>query len=66
MDPVLGIRLELDMTRRVEPLNGLDESQDAGINQVFQKNMRWKPIVDSLGDIFDLGKLFHQQALAFR
>jgi hypothetical protein len=36
------------------------------MDQVFKKDMRWKPIMNSLGDVLDLGKLFDQQALALR
>ena len=52
--PVFGIRLEFNMAGGVKPLNGLDQSKNAGMDQVFKKDMRWKPIMNSLGDVFDL------------
>ena len=64
--PVFGIGLEFNVARRVEPLNGLDQSKDARVDQVFEQNMRWKPIMNSLGYVFDLWKLFYQQAFALR
>jgi hypothetical protein len=51
---VFGIRLEFNMARGVKPLNGLDQSKNARMDQIFKKNMRWKPIMNSLGDVFDL------------
>jgi methylmalonyl-CoA mutase cobalamin-binding subunit len=63
---VFGIGLESDMAGGVIPLNGLDQSQDARVDQVFKKNIGWKPIMNSLRDVLDLGELFEQQALALR
>jgi hypothetical protein len=51
---VFGVRLEFNMAGGVKPLNRLDQSQDARMDQVFKKNMRWKPVVNSLGDVFNL------------
>jgi hypothetical protein len=36
------------------------------MDQVFKKDMRWKPIMNSFGNVLYLGKLFDQQALALR
>jgi hypothetical protein len=47
------------MARGVKPLNGLDQSKNPGMDQVLKQNMRWKPIMNSLGYVFDLWKLFN-------
>jgi hypothetical protein len=52
--PVFGVRLQFHVTRGVKPLNGLDQTKDASMDQVFKKNMGWKPIVNSLRDVFNL------------
>jgi hypothetical protein len=56
---VFGIRLEVNMARGVKPLNGLDQSKNARMDQIFKQNMRWKPIMNSLCDVFDLRKLIN-------
>ena len=45
------------MARGVKPLNGFDQSKNARMDQIFKQNMRWKPIMNSLCDVFDLWKL---------
>ena len=64
MDAVFSVGLEFNMTGGVKPLNGLDESEDSSMYQVLEKDVRRKPVVDSLGDVLDLRKLFQQEALA--
>jgi hypothetical protein len=59
VDAVFGIRLEVNMARGVKPLNGLDQSKNARMDQIFKQNMRWKPIMNSLCDVFDLRKLIN-------
>jgi len=64
-DAELGVRTELHVLGQIELVEGVDESEDAGIDQVFEGHVARQPIVNAAGDVADMGKLFHEHALAF-
>src|SRR6266478_2751382 len=64
-DAELGVRTELHVLREIELVESVDESDDAGMDQVFEGHVARQALVNAAGDVADLGKLFHQDALAF-
>ncbi len=60
----LGVGFQLHVLAGIEFLHGVDQADNAGVNQIFERNMRGQPVMDAPGDIAHLRKVFEQQALA--
>ncbi len=63
-DPELGIRAELDVLGQIELTERVDEADDTRMNQIFQRDVTRKVLVDAAREVAHLGKLLHQHAFA--
>jgi hypothetical protein len=61
----LGLTTELHLLGQIELVEGVDESDDACMDQVLEGHVAGQPLVNAAGDVADLGKLFQEDALAF-
>jgi len=50
---------------QIELVEGVDQSDDAGMNQVFEGHVAGQALVYAAGNVTNLGKLVHKNALAF-
>ncbi len=53
------------MLGQVELIESVDQPDDSGMNQVFEGHVAGQALVNAPGDVADLGKLIHENALAF-
>ena len=53
------------MFAAVEFLQGIDQSNHAGMDHIFEQHMTGQPFVNAAGDVTHLRQLLYQQPLAF-
>src|SRR5208282_2457491 len=56
-DTELGVRTELHLLGQIELVEGVDQSDDAGMNQVFEGHVAGQALVYAAGNVTNLGKL---------
>src|SRR3981081_661130 len=61
----LGVRTELHVLGEIKLIERVDESDNAGMDQVFKGYVAGQPVVNAAGDVADLGQLFHKDTFAF-
>src|SRR5580692_1651982 len=63
-DLILGVSLEFHVLRRVETVDGRDQADDAGRNQIVQADALWQPVVNAARDQANLRQVLQDQLLA--
>jgi hypothetical protein len=61
----LRVRLEVDVPARIEFFNCINQADHPGMDQIFERYLRWQAIVNPPGDVTDLRQMLKQQSLAF-
>ena len=64
MDAVLGVGLELHIERRIEIIDGGQQADDAGGNQIVEADVVGQPVVNPPGDEAHLGEMLQHQRFA--
>src|SRR5271165_1199381 len=64
-DAELGVGTELHLLGTVKLVERVDQSEHAGMHQVLERHVAGQPFVDAACQVFDLGQLFEQDAVAF-
>jgi hypothetical protein len=59
-----SVGLELDIFAGIEFIDGVDKTENSGVDKIVELDVRRKAIVDAACDVADLGEIFREEALA--
>jgi hypothetical protein len=65
-NPELGVVLELYVLARIVFPHRVQQAENSGVHQVFQRHLRRQPVVDAPGDVPHLGQMLEHDPLALR
>ena len=59
-----SVGLELDIFAGIEFIDGINKTENSGVDKIVELDVRRKAIMDAASNVTDLGKIFREEALA--